>query len=62
MKEETRIKIELDADENVMDRIKGEVVKHLRKIEDLYDEFGVFNVKIVPLNFSRGELDWRKTE
>ena len=62
MKIETRIEIELDADEHMMEWLKKEVKRYLRKVEKLYDNDGVWNVKITPLTFSREEIDWRKSK
>ena len=63
MKEETRIEIKLDTDNTeMMVWLKKEVKRYLHKIENLYEEPGVWNVEIVPLSFSRGELDWREVE
>ena len=59
MKIETKIKIELDVNEGAMDGVKREISRYLRKIEDLYDMLGVFDIKVIPLGFDKKKLEWK---
>jgi hypothetical protein len=62
MKVETRIKIELEADESVMLSLERKVARKLDQILDLYEMYGVHNIKIKPLAFDTTNVEWLERE
>ena len=62
MKEETRIKIELDADRSVMVNLQRKVARKLNEILDLYEMYGVHNIKVKPLAFDTAKVEWLEVD
>lgn len=54
----TRIEIILDADVEYMYDLQRQVERHLQSISNLYDTYGVWNVKINSMGFNKEKLMW----
>lgn len=58
MKVETRIKIELDADDSVIESLERRVTRKLDQILDLYEMYGVHKIKVTPLAYNTAKVEW----
>ena len=62
MLKRTRIEIILDADLDYMEELEGEVERLLKKISDLYEGYGVYNVEIKAFGFDEKKIKWERRE